>query len=303
MQSLSGHTRDVRCVAFTPDGRLVSGSSDRTVRVWDLSTGDCRSIIHAKFVVYAVAVSPDGRTLAFAGRYRHAGSRSNSVYFWDLAADKSDGEWEVTWQDHRPRSIWALSFSADGSMLGAAWRYLGSGNNPDGGGGGVYRMKSRKPLAPLPMDTYTFAFSPVGRRCAIGNLSTVSFHSSPTARGLPTYPLQCEWASAISFAGDAAIIGAKSVLHIVNCRKQAKPVRLKTKHQTVTAIGVPHHLRTMIVGGRPGGVDVYELATHSLLRTYDFGIGGVHALAISTDGLTFAVAGDKGLIRCDLENL
>jgi hypothetical protein len=44
---------------------------------------------------------------------------------------------------------------------------------------------------------------------------------------------------------------------------------------------------------------VYEAATGARKTTYDFGIGGLHALAYAPDGLTFAAAGDKGLVLCD----
>src|SRR5713226_2145591 len=37
---LEGHTESCYCVAFSPDGgRLVSGSKDHTVRLWNVSTG------------------------------------------------------------------------------------------------------------------------------------------------------------------------------------------------------------------------------------------------------------------------
>jgi WD40 repeat protein len=52
-----------RAVAVSPDGRfIVSGSEDRTVKVWELESGRLlRSLEGHTDDVNAVAVSPDGR--------------------------------------------------------------------------------------------------------------------------------------------------------------------------------------------------------------------------------------------------
>ena len=48
--SLGGHTDAVRDVVFSSDGKTVaSGSHDRTVRVWEVSTGNQLTTIRNRF--------------------------------------------------------------------------------------------------------------------------------------------------------------------------------------------------------------------------------------------------------------
>ena len=78
---LKGHTDAVRCLAFAPGGGLLApGSSDASVRLWEMATGRERAILkgHADWVL-AVAVTPDGRVLA-------TGSRDRTVKLWDISA-------------------------------------------------------------------------------------------------------------------------------------------------------------------------------------------------------------------------
>ena len=59
----------VNAVAYAPDGKtLVTGGADRTVRVWDAASAkELRTLAGATGSVLAVAVSPDGHSVAAGG--------------------------------------------------------------------------------------------------------------------------------------------------------------------------------------------------------------------------------------------
>ncbi|MBD2014401.1 NACHT domain-containing protein [Microcoleus sp. FACHB-53] len=76
--AMEGHDSMVVSVMFSPDGtRLISGSHDQTVRLWEVSTGEWLKVLqgHDNWV-WSVAFSPDGHSIASA-------SQDETIKLWD----------------------------------------------------------------------------------------------------------------------------------------------------------------------------------------------------------------------------
>jgi WD40 repeat protein len=106
-RTFTGHGDELRCVAFSPDGRIASAGVGTLVKVWDAATREVSVEFNANAVVlFCLAWQPDGEGIACAG--------------WD-------GQRHVAWvwnaRTGKPifplpsHSCFAMAFSPDGRYL------------------------------------------------------------------------------------------------------------------------------------------------------------------------------------------
>jgi WD40 repeat protein len=108
-----GNREEVQAIAVTTDSnKVLAGGFDRRISAWNIQQ---KSISSAFFslnssyshdgVIYALAVSPDGKSLA-------SGSSDNKIKIWG----RITGKWKRTLNGHSS-AVLALVFSSDGETL------------------------------------------------------------------------------------------------------------------------------------------------------------------------------------------
>ena len=51
VQTVKGHTSRVNCLVYLGNNTLVSGSFDKTIKIWDIATGECIKTLEGSYSI------------------------------------------------------------------------------------------------------------------------------------------------------------------------------------------------------------------------------------------------------------
>ena len=107
--SYDSHRDWVRSCHWCSAGKekIISGSADHTVRIWDVQTSSCEEVFmgHSQGV-WSVTCRNDGRIVV-------SGSTDGTIRVWDCNAGRCDQVLE----GHNGSPVWAIAMAPDGKRV------------------------------------------------------------------------------------------------------------------------------------------------------------------------------------------
>jgi WD40 repeat protein len=294
-----GHKAQIQDLMFTSDGRyLVSASTDKTVRVWDVSTGEVVRILRGQIgrghegMIYAAALSPDDRLLAVGGWFDKDSAPVPCCGNIRLI-DFHTGEVQALLKGHS-NVIDGLAFSPDGTRLisGSADRTAR-----------IWDVRSRKTLHVLEGhkdSIYAVAFSPDGSRAVTGSFDhTLRLWDAKSGTLIKPLEGHDEGVKFAAFTPDGKYVLSGSydkTIRLWDARTGKFIKVLATQNRGVLSLSTTPDSKYVLSGigdpGRGGNqCRVFSVPSGEKITTFTKHDNVVLATAVSPDGKTAATAG------------
>ncbi len=309
--TINGHTRNVRALAYSIDGKTLASTSGLGIALWDVEARQLTQTLHGHqqsgiASIASLAFSPDNRTVAGA-------DWNGNIYLWDYTTPIHI----KTLQGHT-EGIRSITFSSDGSKLASTGndhtiRIWNAENGEE-----MHKMIEDKGRA------FSVAFSPDNLTLASGGFNgMIRFWNVETGEQKLTLPNTGNgWSIAYSPNG---VLLATSGMQIklwhttsgeciqtldlpINMDDMANLDRRQRFHldmmgSMVESLAYSSDGKTIAGVGRNGMIHLWNIETGKKQHTFSGHKWTVNTLAFSPDGKTLASGSSDGTILLwDVQN-
>ncbi|KAF5545303.1 vegetatible incompatibility het-e-1, partial [Fusarium phyllophilum] len=311
LQTLEGHIRAVTSVAVSPDSLLIgSGGVDKTVKIWDITTGACRHTLEGHDDnIQSVTFLPDGLSLASAsntikiwdtrtgsclktlkghdghvtsvasspdGQYLASGSSDGTIKIWN----PETGECLTTLKDHSG-AVTSIAFSPDSQGL-----VSGSADT-------TVKVWDTNPFSCLQTlqdqnEITSVAISPNSKCLASGSVDGFTIWDTATGSGhliLESTPYS---GNAIAFSADGeylALATSASRIELFDAETCTILQTLKGFYGSVTSVAFTSDGQHLISGSEDSSVRIWAVSMDACPLAVGNQDEGAESIAISVDGL------------------
>ena len=340
VNTLKGHEGYVRSVVFSRDGKqLASGSYDKTIKIWDVTTGKVLNTLKGhEGLVNSVGFSPDGKQLA-------SGSDDKTIKIWDMTTGKvlntlkgyegsvnsvgfsPDGKQLAYGSDDRTIKIWdvttgkvlkgyegvvtSVGFSPDGKQLAS-----GSDDKTIK----IWDVTTGKVLNTLPSERYankghessvnSVVFSPDGKQLASGSLdNTIKIWDMTRGKVLNTLKGHdsssgVSWVNSVVFSPDSKQLASGShdkTIKIWDMTRGKVLNTLKGHDSSVNSVVFSPDGKQLASGSSDNTVKIWDMTTGKVLHTLKGHDNWVNSVVFSPDSKQLASGSlDNTIILWDL---
>ncbi|KAL2889117.1 Vegetative incompatibility protein HET-E-1 [Ceratocystis lukuohia] len=272
LQTLEGHVASVSSVVFSYDGqRLASGSDDKTVKIWDATSGACLQTLEGHVAsVSSVVFSYDGQRLA-------SGSWDSTVKIWDATS----GACLQTLEGHG-NCVTSVVFSNDGQRLAS-----GSCDSTVK----IWDATSGACLQTLEghgRSVASVVFSNDGQRLASGSYdSTVKIWNAASGACLQTLEGHGHYVTSVVFSNDGQRLSSgsyDSTVKIWDATSGACLQTLEGHGRSVASVVFSNDGQRLASGSYDSTVKIWDATSGACLQTLEGHGHYVTSVVFSNDG-------------------
>ncbi|MEB3829932.1 serine/threonine-protein kinase [Phormidium sp. CCY1219] len=267
-------------MVISPDGQtLVTGSDNKTIKIWNLATGDLIHTLEGHVGrVNSVAISPDGQTLV-------SGSDDKTIKIWN----RETGDLIRTLEDHFG-IVNSVAISADGQTLvsGSDDARIKVWNLETGD---LIRSITNQGDYPVFNAVQFVAISPDGQTLVSGSsppFVAINIWDLATGDFIRTLEGTSSMSESIAISpdGQTLVIGTWSNIRIRNLASGHLIRTLYDHSNEVNSVAISPDGQTLVSGSDDNTIKIWNLATGNLIRTLEDRYSNVYSVAISPDGQT-----------------